>query len=177
MAYEKNICGDCEHFSDTGRCRIPQVKHQDRAFFSKACVWFKQYQSHTDMEKSTVKKGANNNTPPTMEKKKCSTCGEEKPVTEFQRNRWGYTSICKECHTKKVSKTLKDGGKGPSAGPSAEQAGTKTEVKVKRINAHYSDEVKADVLRDTSDEALVHELRARGWEITATKEITQTITL
>ena len=132
-----------------------------------------------------------------MEKMKCSTCGEEKPITEFQRNRWGYTSICKECHKKKVSKTLKEGGredhscdnldeaefyankkgKGPSAGPSAEQAGTKSEVRVKRINAHYSDEVKADVLRDTSDEALVHELRARGWEITATKEITQTITL
>ena len=165
MAYEKNICGDCGHYSDTGRCRIPQVKYPDRSFFSKACVWFKQYQSHTDMEKLTIKNDGGEDTALT-ETRVCTKCGQKKPITEFQRNRWGYTKVCKDCAVgQRTEQCRKNDGKGPSSGPRAEQAGTKSDAEILA-------DIIAEGLAKASDSQLVEELRRRGFEVTATKTIT-----
>ena len=32
-----------------------------------------------------------------METRVCKVCGKEKPVNEFSRNGFGYTSVCAEC--------------------------------------------------------------------------------
>ena len=48
----------------------------------------------------------------TLSSKKCSCCGEVKPTTEFirhkSREKWGFTSWCKECRNKKNKKYYKD---------------------------------------------------------------------
>jgi hypothetical protein len=36
------------------------------------------------------------------EKRFCVCCGEEKPVSMFYRNAWGYTNYCSECHNKRA---------------------------------------------------------------------------
>lgn len=35
-----------------------------------------------------------------METKKCKCCGEEQPIKNFKKGRWGYVSVCMSCDTK-----------------------------------------------------------------------------
>ena len=35
-----------------------------------------------------------------METKICTCCNQEKPVSEFNKNGWGYKSVCRECEKK-----------------------------------------------------------------------------
>ena len=175
MAYEKNICGDCNFFSDTGECRIPQVKHPHRAFFSPACVWFEKRKEETEME--TYKVNTKTEAQPKAEKpakedpktKVCAECGEELPIEKFHRNRWGYTKICKKCHAKKtserVAKTIAERraeihkkvfGDAPEA-PAAEP--------------ELTDEIIVAVKKRLKDLDLVWELRERGWDVRCTKTI------
>ena len=189
MAYEKNICGECAHFSDTGICRIPMVKNSYRSFFTAACVWFETRKKNTEMKTNylTAKKEAKPEKKAEAQPegpKACAECGRILPLEKFHKNRWGYTKICKECHAKKaaagVKKTL--AAKGPGSGPSAGQAGTKQEsinekpaVVVHRLHQHYSPEVVADALRDATDQQLVDELSGRGWRGSVVKEVSMDI--
>jgi hypothetical protein len=35
-----------------------------------------------------------------QEIKTCSCCGQEKPLSEYNKNAWGYKTICRECEKK-----------------------------------------------------------------------------
>ena len=35
-----------------------------------------------------------------QEIKTCSCCGQEKPLSEYNKNAWGYKTICRECENK-----------------------------------------------------------------------------
>ena len=35
-----------------------------------------------------------------QEIKTCSCCGQEKPLSEYNKNAWGYKKICRECENK-----------------------------------------------------------------------------
>ena len=41
-----------------------------------------------------------------QETKVCTICGQEKPVSEFWKNRYGYTNHCKECAKRKKVETI-----------------------------------------------------------------------
>lgn len=42
-----------------------------------------------------------------MEKRTCKYCGLEKPIEQFHRNQWGYTTVCSQCNSERVKKGLK----------------------------------------------------------------------
>ena len=182
MAYEKNICGDCNFFSDTGECRIPQVKHPHRAFFSPACVWFEKFKEKTKME--TYKVNTKTEAQPKPEKpvkedpktKVCAECGEELPIEKFHRNRWGYTKICKKCHAKKTSERVAKTIAERNARVEKLIFGDK-EKKTMDFEFQVTDEMIVAVKKQLKDLDLVCELRERGWEVTCQKTITKTIAI
>ena len=174
MAYEKNICGECAHFSDTGICRIPMVKNSYRSFFTAACVWFETRKNNAEME--TYKVNAKTEAQPKAEKpvkedpktKVCAECGKELPIEKFHKNRWGYTKICKECNAKKVSKTLKEGGK-------EDQKRAIEEQKEIIPNAQYSRRILHDVLAKVADQELANELTRRGYRGHLVREVSMNL--
>lgn len=67
---------------------------------------------------------------------RCKRCGEEKPVTEFWRNKHGYSDVCRAC------------------------------ALVKRVNTHLAvkDEKRISVLSEFTPRELMLELKRRGFE-------------
>ena len=93
-----------------------------------------------------------------QEKKTCTKCGRELPLSEFSRNRYGLLSVCKTC--------CKEGRlasrKKPEPADSAILRIPKTES---QIDTRF-------FFGNVPDEELVAELRNRGYEVTCTKTIT-----
>lgn len=99
---KSDICGDCHHFSDVGRCRICATsKREYVGFFADACPLFTREPEQPAPE---TKKEMENETPAT---KVCKKCGRELPLEQFHKNRWGYTQVCKECNSRKTSDSVK----------------------------------------------------------------------
>ena len=182
MAYEKNICGECAHFSDTGICRIPMVKNSYRSFFTAACVWFETRKNNAEMETYKVngkkeaqpeKKAAAQPEGP----KACAECGRILPLEKFHKNRWGYTKICKECNAKKVSKTLKEGPKEDHSCDKLNESELYNEKEKKEIipNAQYSPQIVQDVLAKVADQELANELTRRGYRGHLVREVSMNL--
>lgn len=81
-------------------------------------------------------------------KRVCADCGRELPLEQFARNRQGYTKYCKECM--KVRR-----GKGKQVGANYHIPHTPLNVGIAAI----------------SDDALMAELRKRGWSGRLTKTL------
>ena len=92
---KSDICGDCHHFSDVGRCRICATsKREYVGFFADACPYFTREPEQPAPE---TKKEMENETPTT---KVCKVCGRELPLEQFGKNKNGYINTCKECRSK-----------------------------------------------------------------------------
>ena len=93
----------------------------------------------------------------TIPTKRCSKCGEEKPLTDFGANRTnkdGKQRWCKACMNKATSRA-----KG-NRGAAAQKEPAKTEKQI--------------VVRETlTDAQMVEALRARGWQVTCTRTVTE----
>lgn len=92
----------------------------------------------------------------TVQTKTCICCGETKPIEEFYRDKKasdGHQSYCKRCLNLK----------------SAERA-----RKARAEKRAAAKEIKNVVVRETmTDKQMVDALRARGWEVTCTRTITE----
>lgn len=92
----------------------------------------------------------------TVQAKTCICCGETKPIEEFYRDKKasdGHQSYCKRCLNLK----------------SAERA-----RKARAEKRAAAKEIKTVVVRETlTDEQMVQALRARGWEVTCKRTITE----
>lgn len=114
--------------------------------------------------------------------KTCRECGRTLPLDQFQRHavsKDGYLSICKECQKEKISKSMKrrggrkkpaeakQGGAEPApAAPEpmpipARQASTCTTTRPASPVSYSVTNV--DTLRSISDDALLEELKNRGF--------------
>lgn len=136
-------CHECAFFTDLGQCRGANDK-RDVNYFQKACSDFEPLETtHQPKEKDMEKE---KNTAPVQEEpttQVCKKCGRELPISEFTRNRYGITAVCKKCRR-------------PNA--SAYRIGEKPlAVSVEAFG----------------DETLMQELRDRGWKGTLTKQITK----
>ena len=93
----------------------------------------------------------------TIPTKRCSKCGEEKPLDDFGGNRTtkdGKQRWCKACMNKATSRA-----KG-NRGAAAQKEPAKTEKQI--------------VVRETlTDAQMVEALRARGWQVTCTRTVTE----
>lgn len=95
----------------------------------------------------------------TVQTKTCRCCGETKPISDFYQNKKasdGLQSYCKKCMNEKSR---------------ARKQAVRTE---KRAAAKETKETKNVVVRETlTDEQMVQALRARGWEVTCKRTITE----
>lgn len=101
-----------------------------------------------------------------MEEKRtkvCKVCGKELPIDMFRKNnksKDGYTDTCFDCINVKIRAGFnkkKDAQKKP-----------KSEEPIR-----LEDTIKmGDAIKNTPDQALVNELRQRGYDVTCTKIIT-----
>lgn len=80
-----------------------------------------------------------------METKVCKCCGKELPITEFSKNGFGYTSVCKSCnHNNRVV--------------AAEKKKTQKQQTINALNARQLR------LHDFEPRELMAELKRRGYE-------------
>lgn len=101
-----------------------------------------------------------------MEEKRtkvCKVCGKELPIEMFRKNnksKDGYTDTCFDCINVKIRAGFnkkKDAQKKPKS-----EEPIRLEDTIKMV----------DAIKNTPDQALVNELRQRGYDVTCTKIIT-----
>lgn len=105
-------------------------------------------------KKTTIKKEKPMETTPT---KRCSKCGEEKPLNDFGANRTnkdGKQRWCKTCMNKATSR------KRDNRGEATQKEPAKAEKQI--------------VVRETlTDAQMVMALRAHGWQVSCTRTVTE----
>ena len=167
---KSEICGDCHHFSDVGRCRICATsKREYVGFFADACPLFTREPEQKPAPET--KKEMENETPAT---KVCKVCGRELPLELFHKNRWGYTKVCKECQKEAWAKRKPQDSapvqkykiipasqfKKPEPAP----------ITPEEVEAHKQDAL-LGILRTATDQQLAAELTRRGYRGHLTKTI------
>jgi len=169
---KSNICGDCHHFSDVGRCRIPSTsKREYVGFFADACPLFTR---EPEQKPAPEPKKEMENEKPTPTTKVCKKCGRELPLEQFHKNRWGYTQVCKECQKEAWAKRKPQDSapvqkykiipasqfKKPEPAP----------LTPEEVEAHKQDAL-LGILRTATDQQLAAELTRRGYRGHLTKTI------
>lgn len=96
-----------------------------------------------------------------METRTCKQCGETKPIEQFSKNAYGYTSYCKECNRKNRSNARIS---------SCKHKEETKELSEQLARAHQMR------LQDFEQRQLMEELKRRGYEFTMTYTVTKTIT-
>lgn len=176
---KSEICGDCHHFSDVGRCRICATsKREYVGFFADACPLFTREPEQPVPE--TKKEMENEKPTPTT--KVCKKCGRKLPLEQFHKNRWGYTQVCKECKAGKTSAPVQE-YKVKKADPKSERKPLVTArleykpakperapLTPEEVGAHKQDAL-LGILRTATDQQLAAELTRRGYRGHLTKTL------
>ena len=174
---KSEICGDCHHFSDVGKCRIGSFSKRDLvAFFADACPYFTREPEQPAPE---TKKEMEKETPTT---KVCKKCGRELPLEQFHKNRWGYTKVCKECNSRKTSDSVKKVAEARHEKKTAPVQKYKiipaskfkkpkpAPLTPEEVEAHKQDAL-LGILRTATDQQLAAELTRRGYRGHLTKTL------
>lgn len=169
---KSNICGDCQHFSDVGKCRIPSTsKREYCGFFADACPYFTREPEQPAPE---TKKEMETKTPT---KQVCKKCGRELPLEQFHKNRWGYTKVCKECNSRKTSDSVKkvvETRHEKKTAPVQEYTVIpdpgRPIITPEEVEAHKQDAI-VGILRTATDQQLAAELTRRGYRGHLTKTL------
>lgn len=168
---KSEICGDCHHFSDVGRCRIGSFSKRDLvAFFADACPYFTREPEQPAPE---TKKEMENEKPTT---KVCKVCGRELPLEQFGKNKNGYINTCKECRSK-IQKEAWAKRKPQDSAPVQEYTVKPQEETPKHpiLTPEEVEQCKHEallgLLRTVSDQDLANELTRRGYKGHLTKTI------
>lgn len=171
---KSEICGDCHHFSDVGRCRICTTsKHEYVGFFADACPRFTREPEQPAPE---PKKEMEKETPTT---KVCKICGRELPLESFGKNKNGHLNICKECRSK-IQKEVRAKRKQKEIPPIQEYKVKKADPKPEKptpapltpeeVNKHKQDAIQM-ALSFATDQELANELTRRGYRGHLTKTL------
>lgn len=179
---KSEICGDCHHFSDVGRCRICATsKREYVGFFADACPLFTREPEQPAPE---TKKEMENEKPTT---KVCKKCGRELPLEQFGKNKNGYINTCKECRSK-IQKEAWAKRKPQDSAPVQEYKVKKIapvrvrmEYKPQEENKHpfltpeevevHKQDALLGILRTATDQQLAAELTRRGYRGHLTKTL------
>ena len=144
----RNVCGECARYRLMPNCENICDKTGKVVPFlaQKECFETKEI----EMEES-------------KKTKVCKVCGKELPIEMFRKNnksKDGYTDTCFDCINVKIRAGFnkkKDAQKKPKA-----EDPIRLEDTIKMV----------DAIKSISDQALVNELRQRGYDVTCTKIIT-----
>ncbi len=94
--------------------------------------------------------------------KVCKVCGKELPIEMFRRNnksKDGYTDTCFDCINVKIRAGFNKKKDAQKKSKSEEPIRLEDTIKM------------VDAIKNTPDQALVNELRQRGYDVTCTKTI------
>ena len=97
----------------------------------------------------------------TIPTKRCSKCGEEKPLTDFGANRTakdGKQRWCKACMNKATSRAMANRPKTKEASAEKKPTAPSTQIVVREV---------------LTDAQMVEALRAHGWQVTCTRTVTE----
>lgn len=130
------ICGICDYMRGDGVC---WKTSREVGYFQQACDRYNN-KNDNDMEE-------------TKNTKVCKVCGQEKPLEEFAKNRWGYTDYCKDCMKAKKE------GKAPGT---LKIENTAAEA-IEEIKEHNEQLRLAANLSAVATPILMDELKRRGW--------------
>ncbi len=152
------VCMDCPNYEKGGYCRH---KHKDVGALTLACDHAKELNKkfNPEDEETTMTKLA-----PQAKTKTCTKCGRELPISEFYARtgaKDGLQTICKDCHNAKSKESI---ARRKTQTETAKQEKPTEEV------AGITNGLKA-----ITDQTLVAELRARGWEVTCTRTVIETL--
>lgn len=142
----RNVCGECASYRLMPNCENICDKTGKVVPFlaQKECFELKEIEME---EKRT---------------KVCKVCGKELPIEMFRKNnksKDGYTDTCFDCINVKIRAGFnkkKDAQKKPKS-----EEPIRLEDTIKMV----------DAIKNTPDQALVNELRQRGYDVTCTKTI------
>ena len=142
----RNVCGECARYRLMPNCENICDKTGKVVPFlaQKECFEIKE-----EMEEN-------------KKTKVCKVCGKELPIEMFRKNtksKDGYTDTCIECINVNIRAGFnkrKDAQETPKAGEPI-----RLEDTIKMV----------DAIKNTPDQALVNELRQRGYDVTCTKTI------
>lgn len=156
------VCLDCPNYEKGGWCRHGR---KTVAALLPACDHAKELNKkfNPEDEEATMTKLA-----PQAKTKTCTKCGRELPISEFYAKtgaKDGLQTICKECHIAKSKESV--------ARRKAKQEKPKTTTKPECTVKELTEAVAGitNGLKAITDQTLVAELRARGWEVTCTRTI------
>ena len=170
---KNNICGDCHHFSDVGKCRISSTsKREYCAFFAEACPLFTK--EPEDKPKPEMKlKVLPNPEKAGKTTKTCKVCGRELPLGAFGNNRFGKLSTCRECrckiqkeawekrHPKKEPTPVQEYKVKPKEDPKPIEP-KRPALTPEEVETHKQDAIQM-ALSFASDQELADELTRRGY--------------
>ena len=156
------VCLDCPNYEKGGYCRH---KHKDVGALALACDHAKELNKkfNPEDEEATMTKLA-----PQAKTKTCTKCGRELPISEFYARtgtKDGLQTICKECHNAKTKESI--------ARRKAQAEDAKPKDTIKELTEAVAGITNG--LKAITDQTLVDELRARGWEVTCTRTVIQTL--
>ena len=152
----RNVCGECARYRLMPNCENICDKPGNVVPFlaQKEC-----FETKEEMEES-------------KKTKVCKVCGKELPIEMFRKNiksemfrkniksKDGYTDTCIECINVNIRAGFNKKKDAKQEKPKAEEA-IRLEDTIKMV----------DAIKNTPDQALVNELRQRGYDVTCTKTI------
>lgn len=138
------LCSRCFFFrGDDGRCANPRSRFGYVGFFQEAGPCFADRETPEPVKENKTMAEESKEI-----KRKCADCGRELPLEQFARNRSGYTKYCKECMKVRRGKGKQPGG-----------------------NYHLPQAPLNVGIAAIGDEALMAELKKRGWSGRLTKTL------
>lgn len=156
------VCMDCPNYEKGGYCRH---KHKDVGALAQACDHAKELNKKFNPEDNEETMG---NLAPQAKTKTCTKCGRELPISEFYARtgaKDGLQTICKECHNAKTKESI--------ARRKAQTEDAKPKDTIKELTEAVAGITNG--LKAITDQTLVAELRARGWEVTCTRTVIETL--
>ncbi|MBR0246025.1 MAG: hypothetical protein IJQ61_06125 [Bacteroidales bacterium] len=135
-------CSECFFFrGKDGGCTNPKSRFGYVGYFQEAGPCFAAKDAPEKENKTMAEE-------PKEIKRVCADCGRELPLEQFARNRSGYTKYCKECMKVRRGKGKQPGG-----------------------NYHLPQAPLNVGIAAIGDEALMAELKKRGWSGRLTKTL------
>lgn len=158
MAEVSKVCGTCANYCSDGSTEITCRETGQAVGFLWVKECWKERLGIASKPAAKPRPGKRSKYPPVVDPdtgkiigKRCRICGVYKPLEEFYKDKSrkdGHSCECKPCHDKMCA-----------------GAGRKYRAAKKAAEGRKDSKVKTGALSSFSDQQLVEELNARGWEV------------